>query len=121
MAVTSEYVTYVVDQLGEFGAVTARRMFGGAGLYHEGLFFGLIADDCLYLKVDESNRPDYESAGCKPFRPFPEGKNYAMGFYEVPGNVLEDPEVLARWAAKAHEVAQRKGRKGKRAGRGRKT
>lgn len=108
MAVSDEYLAYVVDQFGPFGAVTTRRMFGGAGLYREGLFFGLIADDTLYLKVDDANRPDYEAAGMEPFRPFSEGKKTAMGFYEVPADVLEEPEELARWAEKAHAVALRK-------------
>jgi len=108
MSVSSEYLAYVVDQLREFGVVSARRMFGGAGLYREGLFFGLVADDTLYLKVDDANRADYEAAGMGPFRPVQEGKSYAMGFYEVPADVLEEPEALARWAGKAYEVALRK-------------
>jgi DNA transformation protein len=118
MTVTSEYLAYVVDQLGEFGTVSARRMFGGAGLYRDDLFFGLIADDILYLKVDESNRPDYEAAGMGPFRPFHSGKNYMMGFYEVPADVLEEAEELARWASKACAVAQRKRASGTRRSRG---
>lgn len=108
MPVSDEYLAYVVDQLGPFGAVTARRMFGGAGLYREGLFFGLVADDTLYLKVDDASRPEYEAAGMGPFRPFSAGKDYALGFYEVPADVLEEPEELARWAEKAHAVALRK-------------
>ena len=110
MAVGGEYLRYVVDQLAGFGAVAVRRMFGGAGLYRNGLFFGLIADDTLYLKVDETTRGDYQAAGMEPFRPFQEGKSYAMGFYEVPAEVLEEPEELSRWASKAYAVAQRKRR-----------
>jgi len=120
MSVSNEYLAYAVDQLSEFGAVSARRMFGGAGLYRGGLFFGLIADDTVYLKVDDANRADYEATGMGPFRPLQEGKNYAMGFYEVPADVLEEPEELARWAAKAYEVALRRRRSGSRAGKGRK-
>jgi len=108
VSVTDEYLAYAIDQLGAFGSVTARRMFGGAGLYREGLFFGLVADDTLYLKVDDTNRPDFEAAGMEPFRPLAEGKPYAMGFYEVPADVLEEPEELVRWAEKAYEVARRK-------------
>ncbi len=118
MAVSGEYLSYLVDQFGPFGAVTSRRMFGGAGLYRDGLFFGLMADDTLYLKVDDTNRGEYEAAGMGPFRPFAEGKNYAMGFYEVPAEVLEDPPELARWAEGAWAVADRK-RSGAKRGRAR--
>ena len=62
-------------------------MFGGAGLYHDGLFFGLIDDDALYLKVDDSNRIDFEARGKGPFRPFPDRPEAVMNYYEVPGEV----------------------------------
>ena len=107
MAISEEYLEYVLDQLRGTGHVTSRKMFGGAGLYLEGVFFGLIADDVLYFKVDDSNRPDYEAAGMGPFRPFAE-KSQVMQYYEVPVDVLEDREQLSRWANKAMAVALRK-------------
>jgi DNA transformation protein len=116
MAVSSEYIDYILDQLACVGEVSARRMFGGAGLYLNGLFFALIAHDTLYFKVDDSNRPDFETAGMGPFRPFGE-KSYAMHYYEVPIEVVEDDDTLRVWAAKALDVAQRAlsaGRKKKR-------
>jgi DNA transformation protein len=82
-------------------------MFGGAGLYFDGLFFALIADDILYFKVDDSNRPDYEAAGMGPFRPFPD-KSTVMRYYEVPIEVLENRDALREWAEKARRVAERK-------------
>jgi DNA transformation protein len=107
MSVSDEYLTYVIDQLGCMGPVQSRRMFGGAGLYFDGLFFALIADDILYFKVDDSNRPDYEAAGMGPFRPFPD-KSTVMGYYEVPIEVLENRDALREWAEKALRVAERK-------------
>src|SRR5437588_44362 len=62
---------FVIDQLEELGGVTARAMFGGVGLYHEDVFFGIIARDALYLKVSDANRGDYERAGMRPFKPYP--------------------------------------------------
>ncbi|MFQ5586979.1 MAG: TfoX/Sxy family protein [Thermodesulfobacteriota bacterium] len=106
MAVSSEYIEYILDQLASAGPVTARRMFGGAGLFHEGLFFALISDDTLYFKVDDSNRPDFETAGMGPFRPFGE-KSYAMSYYEVPIEVVEEGDTLTVWAEKALDVARR--------------
>ncbi|MHC4072053.1 MAG: TfoX/Sxy family protein, partial [Planctomycetota bacterium] len=96
MPVSEEYLTYVIDQLECIGPVQSRRMFGGAGLYFDGLFFALIADDVLYFKVDDSNRPDYEAEGMEAFRPFPE-KGSVMQYYEVPIDVLENRETLRSW------------------------
>ena len=79
-------------------------MFGGVGLYHRGVFFGLLARDTLYLKVDDANRPDYKAAGMKPFRPYP-GRRGSMRYYAVPLDVLESAPELAAWARKAVAAA----------------
>ena len=107
MSVSEEYLTYVVDQLECIGPVQSRRMFGGAGLYFDSLFFALIADDVLYFKVDDSNRPDFETAGMEAFRPFPD-KHAVMQYYEVPIDILENRDLLRDWAQKALQVAERK-------------
>ena len=107
MSVSDEYLTYVVEQLEGLGPVQSRRMFGGAGLYCDGLFFAVVADDVLYFKVDDSNRADYEAAGMEPFQPFPDKKS-VMQYYEVPIDVLENRQTLHDWARKALDVARRK-------------
>ena len=107
MPVSPSYRSYVLEQLAPLGGVTARAMFGGLGLYHDGQFFGLVDDDTLYLKVDDSTRSDYERSGMAPFRPSG-GEGPSMGYYEVPAEVLEDRRILREWAAKAVEVARRK-------------
>lgn len=113
MAFSKSYRDFVVEQLGRVSAVTHKSMFGGAGLYHQGLFFALIAEDRLYFKVDDSTRPDFERSGMEPFRPY--GEESAMGYYEVPADVLEDLSQLALWMRKAVDVAARmKQRKAKR-------
>jgi len=107
MAVAAEYLAYVIDQLSVLGGVTSRRMFGGVGLYRGEHFFGLIADDVLYFKVDDTNRPDYVREGMKSFRPFHDRPQYEMAYYEVPASALEEPETLADWARKSLAVAGR--------------
>jgi DNA transformation protein len=72
MAVSDEFIDYVIDQLAAWGEVSARKMFGGAGLYCDGTMFGLVADDVAYLKVDDSNREDFVKAGASPFNPYPD-------------------------------------------------
>src|SRR5438445_12866246 len=91
-------------------------MFGGVGIYASERFFALIADDTLYLKVDGSNRPDFETCGMGPFRPYGEGRE-VMQYYEVPADLLDDPEALRLGAEKAIAVAGRKNVKRSRAGR----
>lgn len=107
MAVNEGFKDYIVDQLEQLGWVTVKKMFGGAGIYYDGLIFGLLADDILYFKVDDSNRSDYERAGMKPFRPF-EDKPMIMPYYEVPVDILEDRELLADWARKALSASSNK-------------
>jgi len=107
MSVSDEFVEYVLDQLSRWGGVTSRKMFGGAGLYRDGKMFGLIADDAAYLKVDDSNRKDFVEAGSSPFKPYPD-KPMTMSYFEVPPDVLDDPEELMRWAERSLAVQKRK-------------
>ena len=109
MAVSDEFVDYVIDQLAAWGEVSARKMFGGAGLYCDGAIFGLIADDVAYLKVDDSNREDFVKARSLPFNPYPDKvKTTVMSYYEIPADVLEDPDRLAAWAERSLAIARRK-------------
>ncbi|MBI2382041.1 MAG: TfoX/Sxy family protein [Gammaproteobacteria bacterium] len=106
MPVTPDYLAYVQDQLAPLGGISTRRMFGGIGIYREGLFFALIDDDELYFKVDDATRPAYVAADMPPFQPFGEDKPM-NGYYRVPPEVLEDADELAAWARKAQAVAGR--------------
>ena len=110
MAVSDEYRQFIVGKLEPMALIRTKKMFGGVGLYCEEVFFALIANDTLYFKVDDSNRGDFESAGMGPFKPFEE-KAYTMGYYEVPIDVLEDPELLNLWVTKSLKVARKKQKK----------
>jgi DNA transformation protein and related proteins len=103
MPVSTEYREFVLEQLGRVVPVTSRSMFGGVGIYGDGLFFGLMDNDVIYLKVDDSNRADFERVGMGPFRPF--GDERAMQYYELPADLLEDSETLREWVEKALAVA----------------
>jgi DNA transformation protein len=107
MPVTESFISFVVEQLEGAGAITTKRMFGGVGIYAGDLFFALLSRDVLYLKVDDSNRADFEAAGTGPFSPYGPGGE-TMQYYEVPAEVLEDADELCRWAAKAMVVARAK-------------
>ena len=85
--------------------IRARPMFGGVGLYSGEIFFALIADDTLYFKVDDSTRPEFEARGMGPFRPFGDAGG-TMQYYQLPEDLLEDPEALRPWAEKAVAIAR---------------
>ena len=105
MAVSHDFRDYVLEQLAPAGRVTPRAMFGGVGLYLDGLFFALIDDDTLYFKANDTTRARYEQAGSKPFCPFPDKPDKAMAYWQVPAEVLEDTDDLAAWAREAMGVA----------------
>lgn len=114
MAISDEFVAYVLDQFEGWSVVSARKMFGGAGLYCDGVMFGLIADDVAYLKVDDTNREDFIKAGSTAFNPFPEKeKTFIMSYYEIPADVLEDRQLLGTWAERALAIALKKKKKKK--------
>ncbi len=105
MPVSPSYRSFVIEQLEHISTISWKSMFGGVGLYADEYFFALIAEDRLYFKVDDSNRPDFEAAGMEPFRPY--GDDRAMKYHEVPIDVLEDIDALKDWAGKAIDVARR--------------
>ena len=111
MPVSDGYRELVVDQLGRVAApIRAKRMFGGVGLYADGLFFALIDEDTVYFKTDALTRPEFEARGMPPFRPGGEGGG-VMAYHALPDDVLEDVELLGAWVARALDVARRaKGR-----------
>jgi len=95
----------VLEQLRRTAAdVRARSMFGGVGVYAGERFFALMDDDTLYFKVDDATRGRYEARGMGPFRPAGEDGE-VMQYYEVPGDVLDDAELLAPWVQEAIAVA----------------
>src|SRR5918996_4746091 len=107
MAVDSEFVGFVIESLQPLGRVSARRMFGGHGVFLDGLMFGLIADDQLYLKVDDGNRAAYEAQDLAPFTYTGRGRPIEMSYREAPSEGFDDPEVLCDWAREAYAAALR--------------
>lgn len=102
-----DYTDYIVDKLSGLGDVRSRAMFGGYGIFHDGLMFAVISDDVLYFKVDESNREMYEKAGSSKF---PHGISY----WEVPTEIFEDTAGLYEWANISINIAQSKAKKKRR-------
>ncbi len=102
MASSQQFLEYVSEQLQGLEQLTSRRMFGGAGLYRDGIFFGLIYKDRLYFRTDEATRREYEARGGEAFRPRPQFASLkAAAYYTVPADVLEDSEELTLWARRS--------------------
>jgi len=94
----------VEERLSKVVPVQTKAMFGGVGIYSDGLFFALIAEDKLYLKVDDSNRGDFEAAGMSAFHPYDMPK--PMHYWELPPGVIDKPRELGVWVDKALRVAE---------------
>ncbi|AYV46411.1 competence protein TfoX [Caulobacter flavus] len=108
MAVSEDFLEFVLEQLAPAGQLKPKRMFGGVGLYASGLFFAILDDDTLYLKGDAALKPAFEAAGSHPFDPFGEGK--PMAYWSAPAEAMDDPELLVEWARRSMAVAARKKR-----------
>ncbi len=111
----NDFHDYVMqDVLGRIRGVSSRAMFGGHGIYKDGVVFAIIADGELYFKVDDSNRKDYEAAGSKPFAySAKDRKLVTMSYWEVPASVMEDPDEVASWVERSVKVSREKNRSGK--------
>ncbi len=111
MPVSPELRDYILDLLAPLGNVTAKSMFGGAGIYRDGIMFALITgEDVVYLRTDDGNRAAFEDAGMKPFVPFADGR-MTMPYHQAPAEVMEDSDEMCAWGGQAWEAARRNRKK----------
>ncbi len=103
----SEFVDYLLDLMQVLGPVQSLRMFGGYGLFIEGLMFGLVVNRDLYLKVDDQTLSNYSEQGLQPFSYLRAGKPCALGYYQPPDSLFEDQQQMRDWGNQAIEVALR--------------
>lgn len=103
----SEFVEYLKEAFRDFGTVTSRKMFGGHGIFHDGIMIGLVADDRLYLKADSESAAKFQEHDLSQFM-YPKGeKMVGMSYYLAPEEALEDPAEMLPWARLAYEAALR--------------
>jgi DNA transformation protein len=106
-------IDFIRDLFAQFRLVTVKRMFSGAGLYCDGVMFGLVVRGTIYLKADETSITDFESEGSGPFT-YTRGKasgrrtEHALPYWRLPDRLYDDPDELAVWAERALAIAQRK-------------
>ncbi len=104
---SDEFIDYVMELLGPFGTVRTRRMFGGHGVYLDGLMFALVFDDALYLKADEMNRVEFEQAGCEMFGYARQGRRATLNFFRAPEDAMDSAQLMLPWARTAYAAALR--------------
>ena len=103
----SDYVEYLKEIFSEFGSIQPRRMFGGYGIFYKGLMFGLVADDSLYLKVDETISSFFTDRELEQFSYEKQGKAFKMSYFMAPEEIFDDSEEAKIWAGRSYEAAVR--------------
>jgi len=102
-----EFVSYVVELMQSIGPVYSKGMFGGHGIFLEGLMFALVADNVLYLKTDKQTEDDFISKKLEQFSYAKKDEIFKMNYYQAPDEALEDADEMNAWANAAYAVAIR--------------
>lgn len=111
MPTSPELREHILDLLDPLGGVSAKSMFGGVGIYRDGIMFALITgEDVVYLRTDDGNRAAFEDAGMEPFVPFADGR-MTMPYHQAPAQVMEDADEMCAWGGGAWEAARRNRKK----------
>jgi DNA transformation protein and related proteins len=108
----NEFIEFLLaDQLAVLTGLSARAMFGGFGIYLDGTIVGIVVDDELYLKVDDTNRAEYLAMGSVPFtyiRNNDTATSISMSYWKIPAEVLEDRELLLRLVEDSYVINLKK-------------
>lgn len=102
----SEFVANLAEVFAVFGRITSRRMFGGHGIYHDGLMFGLVVSEQFYLKADAVSRPQFTALGLPPFSYLRQGKPMQLSYYLAPEDIFDDPDAARYWPSLRRGVAR---------------
>ncbi|CAN5631745.1 hypothetical protein BH10PSE6_BH10PSE6_08150 [soil metagenome] len=115
MVASDGFAEFLCEQLAPLGRVTVRRMFGKTGVFANGLMFGMVTDDTLYVRVDDQNREVFKEAGSAPPLNYKKkGATIDLSFWRVPERLLDEPDELVAWARAALAAARRVAAKRKR-------
>jgi DNA transformation protein len=106
MPANPDFTEFVQDLFAPLGGISARRMFGGAGLYCRGVMFGLVYDDAIYLKADAESSQDFLARGCGPFTYEGKGKPVRTSYWQMPAGLVDDQEEAVLWAKRALAIAK---------------
>lgn len=107
MTTKRDFVDYLLELLAPLDGVSAKRMFGGYGLFRHGLMFGLVTDETAYFKVDDQSVARFTERELEPFTYLKAGKTMQMSYYRAPEETMDDSETMCEWAMLAYEAALR--------------
>ena len=108
MVASDSFAEFLREQLAPLGRVTMRRMFGKTGVFCDGLMFGMVTDDTLYVRVDDHNRAVFKEAESDPPLNYEkQGRTIDLAFWRVPERLLDEPDELVTWARAALAAARR--------------
>ena len=106
-SVDGEFVDFLLESMAVLGAVYAQRMFGGTGIFMDGLMIALVGDATLYLKSDAETDESFVAAGMEKFSYKKKDKTMQMSFYQAPEVVFDEQEQMIYWGEKAISAATR--------------
>ena len=108
MVASDGFAEFLREQLSPLGRLTMRRMFGKTGVFCDGLMFGMITEDTLYVRVDDHNKAVFKEAeAAPPLNYEKQGRTIDLSFWRVPERLLDEPDELILWARAALSAAGR--------------
>ena len=108
MVASDGFAEFLREQLAPLGRLDMRRMFGKTGVFCNGLMFGMVADDTLYVRVDDQSRTVFKEAEpAPPLNYEKQGRSIDLAFWRVPEHLLDEPDELVTWARAALAAARR--------------
>ena len=107
MALNESYKQFILDQLSDFGEFETKNMFGGTALLREGKAFAKIKHDKYWLKVDDSNRSDFELFNMQQYT-YGKGNSRKLNFFETPVEIIENKDELTKWVNKSIKTTLKK-------------
>ena len=113
MVASADFVEFLAEQLRPLGRLTTRRMFGKTGVFSGCMMFGMVADNVLYVRIDDLNRATFKEAEAFPPLSYEKrGEMIDLAFWRVPERLLDEPDELVAWAraalAAAHRIAAKR-------------
>jgi DNA transformation protein len=108
MVASDSFAEFLREQLVPLGRVTMRRMFGKTGVFYDGVMFGMVTDNMLYLRVDDHNRAEFKEAeSVPPLNYEKNGQTIDLSFWRAPERLFDEPDELVTWARSALAAARR--------------
>jgi DNA transformation protein and related proteins len=110
MVASESFAEFLREQFAPLGPISMRRMFGKTGVFCDGVMFGMVTENTLYLRVDDQNKETFKEAEAyPPLNYAKDGGTIDLSFWRIPERLFDEPEEFVAWAraalAAAHRVA----------------